>query len=943
MLFFCNFAKSIFNFIVMKNFLLLLLTIFSVTFNVKAQVKTTTKMVDTINYLGYKKMVGSPKSSGVKLVPSFVGLDSIRIPLAYQKFKNTSKFLLKEIAIPMVSLNKKIANVSVKVNNKELTLGESILNVAFHATDLTTYWFKFKTPIEITGDYQIYIQPITYADSIYLPTSGDFVNSSIKANIVADKLTIVSDKGNLGNSFWVGQDITGNGILNGTKVIAFNSVKNEYTLNNSMQLSSVVVTGINKTFGNNDGGFLFFTSPLDKTLFPAKVPDVKVQAVPSYQSLSWDALKKESIYEHDFVMYPVVEYDWINTPQNTAVCLGDSKTITITADKKAYANYVANPLFNKSAFIQKYMGLGKSSGNFYGRITTGKENLKDTIDVNDNNLSYSVTYLNDNANDTISVIETIQTYGYSISKMQTQVNKILVSSKLTSNASVTSPILCNGATGSITVSGSGGYASLLGLGVMAEVKAGNPSYTITDANRCKSTATVSVTEPTLISISGTPTSESTCSANDAKIDISVSGANAPYSYKWSNNATTKNISSLSAGLFTVTVTDKNNCIKSKDFIISSIGAPVVSATLSEAIKCFGGVAKVNVSVVSGGQANFTGIGIITGQKSGDNFYTVTDANNCKGVAKLTITEPTQLVATAIVSDSIKCHGGDAKVLVSAIGGTTNYSGIGEMTGVKAGTKNYTVTDANNCSSVVNIVIAEPLALKAKASVKSAIACNDGKGVINVSVLGGTSPYVGVGDKTDVHAGPIAFNVVDANGCVDTAKIVITHPDKLQIVRFSVNATNDTIKDGKAIVNVTGGVLPYSFVWKDNETLKLLNTNNDTVIVKTGAYAISVTDKNGCTAKTSVTVDASHFVSLGKMSISSLKLYPNPVRDNLSIHLNVANETTIKLMTLTGQQIMSKIIQGNSETKMDMSEYSAGFYLLHFENSAGEFIQKIEKL
>ena len=60
----------------MKNFLLLLLTIFSVTFNVKAQVKTTTKIVDTINYLGYKKMVGSPQSSGVKLVPSYVGLDS---------------------------------------------------------------------------------------------------------------------------------------------------------------------------------------------------------------------------------------------------------------------------------------------------------------------------------------------------------------------------------------------------------------------------------------------------------------------------------------------------------------------------------------------------------------------------------------------------------------------------------------------------------------------------------------------------------------------------------------------------------------------------------------------------------------------------------------------------------------------------------------------------
>lgn len=927
----------------MKNFLLLFLLIFSVSFSLKAQIKTTTKIVDTINYLGYKKMVGSPKSSGVRVVPKLVKMDSIRIPMAYQKFKNSSKFLLKEIAVPMVSLNKKGANVSVKVNNKEVILGESILSIAYHASDLTTYWFKFKNPIEITGDYQIYIQPNTYADSIYLPTSGEFINSSIKSTITGNKLTIVNDNGNIGSSFWVGQSISGNGIANGTKVMAYNSNTKEYTLNNSMNLPSVIVTGTNKTFGNNDGGFLLFSYPLDKTYLPAIVPDLKATPNFLYESLSWDPVKKESIYEEDFELYPVVEYDWTNAPQATAVCLGDSKTITITTDKSAYDSYVKNPFFNKVAFLQQYNGLTKSSGNFYGRITTGKENLKDTLDYNDGTLAYSVTYSNDNSNDTVSVIESIQTYGYKMSSLITQTSKIFVSAKMNVGASVTTPILCNASTGSITVTGNGGFAPLTGTGVVTGVKAGNPSYVVTDANGCKATANVVITEPTAISISGTPTTESTCGAGDAKIDITVSGANAPYTYKWNTNAITQNISALTAGLFTVTVTDNNNCTNSKDFIISAIGAPVVSATLTEPIKCFGGDAKVTVAVVSGGQANFTGIGLKTGQKSGDNFYTVIDANNCKGVAKLTITEPTQLVASAVISDSIKCNGGVAKVVVSATGGTTNYSGIGEMTNVKSGSKSYVVTDANSCSSTASILVPEPTLLNASSSIKSPILCHYGTGVIVVSAQGGSLPYTGATEYANVKAGTKTYKVTDAKGCESSTTVTLTQPSLLEIDRIAVNASNDTIKDGKAIVTTQGGTTPYTFTWKDNESLNVLGINNDTVVVKAGSYAITVTDKNGCSAKTSVTVDASSFVSLEEMHASTMKMFPNPVIDNLTINLNVDQQTTVKLVSLSGQVLITKEIQGNSSSVIEMSSLTPGFYLVHFKNNSGEFIRKIEKL
>ena len=493
------------------------------------------------------------------------------------------------------------------------------------------------------------------------------------------------------------------------------------------------------------------------------------------------------------------------------------------------------------------------------------------------------------------------------------------------------------------VSGNGGFAPLTGIGTMNNVKAGNQTFYVTDAKGCKSQINANLVEPTAISISGTPSTETTCNAGDAKIDIVVSGAKAPYSYSWSTNAKTQNISSLSAGLYTVTVTDNNACTTTKDFIITAIGAPVASATLTEAIKCFGGNAKVTVGVTSGGQSPFIGTGLQINQKSGDKFYTVTDKNNCKGVAKLTITEPTQLVAKAVISDSIKCNGGDAKVVVSATGGTLNYSGIGEMSGVKAGSKSFLVTDANSCTSNALIVVNEPALLVASSIIKSAINCHYGEGIVTVNAQGGTLPYLGNGDKLNVHAGSKSYLVTDAKGCTSTTNLMMTEPVLLVVDRASFAATNDTTKDGKAIIIPTGGVAPYTYAWKENETLKLLDVNKDTVIVKAGSYAITVYDKNGCSAKTSVTVDAKQLVSLSNRNIALLKMYPNPVTDKLSIQLETEQKTTLKLISLTGQMMHASTLEGNATVSIDMSALSSGFYLLHLENRNGTYIQKIEKL
>ena len=65
----------------------------------------------------------------------------------------------------------------------------------------------------------------------------------------------------------------------------------------------------------------------------------------------------------------------------------------------------------------------------------------------------------------------------------------------------------------------------------------------------------------------------TCNGgSDGSIDLSVSGGSGSYSYLWSNGSTTEDLTSLSAGTYSVNVTDDNSCATSAEFIITEAPA-----------------------------------------------------------------------------------------------------------------------------------------------------------------------------------------------------------------------------------------------------------------------------------------------------------------------------------------------------------------------------------
>jgi len=460
------------------------------------------------------------------------------------------------------------------------------------------------------------------------------------------------------------------------------------------------------------------------------------------------------------------------------------------------------------------------------------------------------------------------------------------------------------ATGEATVSPLGGtspytYAwndpTSQNTATAVNLPSGTYTVTITDDNNCVGTASVTISDPAPFSATVTVNQNVSCNgANDGQATVNVVG-NPGITFLWNDPLaqTSATASGLPAGSWQVTVSSSATCDTIVTVTITQPGVLTPIAVQASQVSCFGGSNGVASVTQTGGTGPFSyqwnDPSLATTPTVGNlaiGPYTVivTDANQCTATASVTITEPAPINIVLDIQNAACFNTASAQISAIVTGGTGAYSYLwtpgnltGQtITGVPAGSYSVTVTDANNCTGTFNnIIVGQPTQVVATVSQLSNISCfgaNDGS--IATSVSGGTAPYTyqwndptvqTTGTATNLSPGNYGVVVLDANNCPATiAGLVISEPAVLaSTVAQTTAVTCQGGADGIAQVSVTGGTLPYTYLWSDGQQ------SSTAIGLTEGTYTVAITDANGCATASTATIDGPIVPFVASFTVSPL--------------------------------------------------------------------------
>ncbi len=296
----------------------------------------------------------------------------------------------------------------------------------------------------------------------------------------------------------------------------------------------------------------------------------------------------------------------------------------------------------------------------------------------------------------------------------------------------------NGGSATATAGGGAGNFSYLwndGNGQTTQfangLTANNYSVTVTDNNGCTIVESIDITQPDELLIAENQITNVGCNGNNSgAIDIDVSGGTGNYTYSWSNNDATQDITNLAVGTYTLTVTDGNLCQAFATYSVNEPAQLQVSFTNNE-IACFNGTeGEIDITVIGGAvgsyNVNWTGPNgftsteeDLTNLQAGEYIINIVDPNGCSVAQSVTIEQPDGPLLATADSDDVVCFGGfDGQIHLFPTGGTfpytysvdgVNFNGSPTQIGLTAGEyTNVTIMDANGCTTLVPPVwIAEP--------------------------------------------------------------------------------------------------------------------------------------------------------------------------------------------------------------------------------------------
>jgi gliding motility-associated-like protein len=554
---------------------------------------------------------------------------------------------------------------------------------------------------------------------------------------------------------------------------------------------------------------------------------------------------------------------------------------------------------------------------------------------------------------------------------------------------IISPALCQGAAnGAVDLTTTGGmppyswswtgpsgFAS--SLEDISSLNAGGYSVTVTDANGCSTTQAFDVNQPGLFTVNTTAAvhglADVSCvGGTDGAIDLTVGGAVPPYAFSWTGpdgfTASTEDIGGLSAGGYSVTITDVNGCSTSESIGITAPEMLDIQLFPSDhhgsSISCNGGSDGTITTQAAGGNPpysfSWTGPAGFTSDQSdlgglsaGLYVLTVTDANGCSSTRSIALSGPAPLIATNGGTVAQTCYGsGTGQATVSVTGGAMPYSYAwntvpvqhgASATGLMAGVHTVTVSDVNGCATSADIVIdgpSGPLALEL-ASVTNVL-CNAGQnGAATVQATGGTGPYayawntvppINDATATSLSAGIWTATGTDAHGCTTSLNVPITQPaqplsadllDRHDVTCFGAD-------DGTASIEVSGGSGEYSVTWNTMP----VQTGGTLTGSAPGTYTATIADANGCAQMLSFPV-----VIDGPTAAIDISLVPSTYAGGGNISCTEAEDGGINVSVSGGTPPYNYFWedgQGGTMNTEDLTGLAAGTYHFSVQDGHGCF-------
>lgn len=373
-----------------------------------------------------------------------------------------------------------------------------------------------------------------------------------------------------------------------------------------------------------------------------------------------------------------------------------------------------------------------------------------------------------------------------------------------------------------------------------------------------------------LGIGSTVFTDTDCGQSNGTAEIVTTGAVAPLTYQWSNAATTGAITGLTAGIYTVTVTDAN-CSQVETIYINSTNGPAVSV-ISNPDTCLTTTTNGSIELTMTGSSPYaiswdgpstgTNSGIVSADtimnlEGGSYNVTVTDASACSSVLTVEVETSGNLTQT-LTTTAPTCSGAtDGEISITPTTGSVPFDyylngvlvtqtfGPNTFANLDGGIYTTTVIDLSGCSISDTITLNEQgsTTLNAGDFTITDINCSGDFGSISSFTCPTCEVYDDAGNLlgnlsaalTNLIAGDYEVRL-NSGGCVSHYSFEITAAASWN---FSVVTSNPSCVAANADVTVSGSTGPYTYSWSNAATTEDLSG------VAAGTYGLTVTDANSC--------------------------------------------------------------------------------------------------